>query len=82
MSYLGPPFKHDVFVSYAHGRGGNLLRWSHRLIEEIENDILDLATAFDDIDVFIDLELDPTKPLTEAVSVRVPRACAVSTVDP
>lgn len=74
MSFLGPPFEHDVFVSYAHGRGGNLLRWSHCLIETLENDILDLETEFDDLDVFIDLELDPTKPLTKQLRGKVQKS--------
>ena len=65
MPFLGPPFEHDVFVSYAHGRGGKLLRWSQRLIEELEGDILDLVTEFDDVDIFIDPDLDPTRPLTQ-----------------
>ena len=65
MPFLDPPFKHDVFVSYAHGRGGRLLRWSQRLIDELKGDIRDLVTEFDDVDIFIDPDLDPTLPLTQ-----------------
>lgn len=70
MAYLGKPFGHDLFVSYAHGRaerrGVNRLKhWSERLKEEIDGEIVDLLPEFEPLDIFIDDQLDPTKPLTE-----------------
>ncbi len=74
MPFLGSKFEHDVFVSYAHGRGGNLLRWSQRLTKELESNLLDLETEFDDFDIFIDPELDPTLPLTEQLRDKVQKS--------
>lgn len=51
-------------MSYAQGRGDRLKHWSQCLARELENDILDLQVEFDDLDIFIDTELDPTKRLT------------------
>jgi hypothetical protein len=62
MCYIGPPFEHDVFVSYAHAEeetgSALLLKWSHHVIDRITNL---LKTRFNPlqgpgshIDVFID----------------------------
>lgn len=64
MSYLDGPFDYDVFVSYAHGGGRRLKEWSQRLVDELESEIQDFSVDFDELEVFIDTELDPTKPLT------------------
>ena len=45
MSYLRPPFEHDVFVSYAHGRGERLKHWSQCLADELKSDIQQLQGA-------------------------------------
>jgi hypothetical protein len=70
MAYRSTPFEHDIFVSYAHGpadRGGikRLKHWSERLKDELEFEIKDLKLEFDDLDVFIDKQLDPTQALTD-----------------
>src|SRR5690348_3102553 len=72
MAYLSPPFAHDIFVSYAHGRADRhgvkrLKHWSERLKDELKFEIVDLAPEFDPLDVFIDEQLDPTQPLTDLV---------------
>ncbi|OPY93576.1 hypothetical protein A5906_17405 [Bradyrhizobium sacchari] len=75
MASLAPEFKHDVFVSYAHGdkrkKGKALLkRWSQALASELEEE---LALDWDDPKVFLDTrdidqhgELD--KEIREAIS--------------
>ena len=70
MAYLSKPFEHDLFVSYAHGRadrGGvkRLKHWSERLKAELEGEIIDLLPEFEPLDIFIDVQLDPTAPLTD-----------------
>jgi hypothetical protein len=70
MAYLSTPFEHDIFVSYAHGvadrRGVRRLKdWSERLNDELESEIKNLRLEFDDLDIFIDRDLDPTRPLTD-----------------
>lgn len=71
MSFLGSPFDHDLFVSYAHGPGGNLRHWSHCLVEQLERDILDLEVEFDELRIFLDKDLDPAKALTEQLRGKV-----------
>jgi TIR domain len=62
MCYIGAPFEHDVFVSYAHAEKDTgaplLLRWSHHFVDRITEF---LETYFNPgqsvgsrIDVFID----------------------------
>jgi hypothetical protein len=70
MAYLSPGFEHDIFVSYAHGvadrRGVRRLKdWSERLNDELESEIKNLRLEFDDLKIFIDRDLDPTRPLTD-----------------
>lgn len=64
-SFLGEPFEHDIFISYAHGRTGRYKTWTNRLIDELRHDIFDCDPDFDDLSIFIDTELDPAQPLTE-----------------
>lgn len=70
MAYLSTPFEHDIFVSYAHGRADRqgvkgLKHWSERLKDELEFEIVDLLPEFEPLDIFIDKQLDPTRPLTD-----------------
>ena len=70
MAYLSTPFEHDIFVSYAHGvadrRGVKRLKdWSERLNDELESEIKNWQLEFDDLNIFIDRDLDPTRPLTD-----------------
>jgi hypothetical protein len=69
MSFTGKRFGHDIFLSYAHGdpRGGGkspLKHWSHRLADELIQDIQAVATELTSLDVFIDRDIDPTAKLT------------------
>ncbi|HXZ16870.1 MAG TPA: toll/interleukin-1 receptor domain-containing protein [Roseiarcus sp.] len=68
MSYLAPPFDPDVFVSYSHGdpiEGVGLLRdWTRDLIQRLGARLHSLETEFDDLNLWIDVKLDPTADLT------------------
>ena len=64
MPYLNPPLIHDVFVSYAHGTK-HLKKWSQQLADELKEDILGFHGEFDDLEIFIDTNLDPAMPLTD-----------------
>jgi len=68
MSYVGESYKHDVFVSYAHGVAKGdvtpLRQWTHCLVDELEASIRDTLPDFHGLDIFIDRELDPTRQLT------------------
>jgi hypothetical protein len=78
MSYVGAPFDHDVFVSYAHGvtRGNAspLKRWSHSLVDELESTILNTQADYSTLDIFIDRQLDPTRQLTPYLRERVEKS--------
>jgi hypothetical protein len=58
MSFLGEPFKHDLFVSYSHGAFGGRLdselkRWSQRFAEDLRKELAG-TTEFERISVFLD----------------------------
>ncbi|MEM9384943.1 MAG: TIR domain-containing protein [Pseudomonadota bacterium] len=71
MPFLDPPFKNDIFVSYAHGGGNRLKHWSACLASELRSQFLDLTTDFDDLKIFIDKQLDPAMPLTDQLRGQV-----------
>jgi hypothetical protein len=57
MSYLGPPFQHDLFVSYSHGaftgrHEAELKRWSQQFAKDLREDLAFLD--FEDVSVFLD----------------------------
>jgi hypothetical protein len=69
-TYTGSPC--DVFVSYSHGdpKGtgrGPLANWTHRLIDELRNDIDAVSIEFDQLRLWDDRETDPTRQLTKAI---------------
>ncbi|MBV8440799.1 MAG: toll/interleukin-1 receptor domain-containing protein, partial [Hyphomicrobiales bacterium] len=67
MSYLGPDFNPDIFVSYSHGRlleGRAPLRdWTQALIRRLQY-LLSLDSEFDDLGLWMDPQIDPTAFLT------------------
>ena len=76
MAYLAPHFDPDVFVSYSHGdpRGGGgspLKEWTQALIRRLERQILSLDTEFDELNLWIDEQKDPTAHLTEELRAKV-----------
>ena len=69
-TYTGSPY--DVFVSYSHGdpRGTGrapLADWTHRLIDELRQDIESTSTEFDQLALWDDREADPTLNLTPMI---------------
>lgn len=82
MSYVGPPFKHDVFLSYSHGdfdgSGNSILKqWSQGFARELERELRVLPNIGADIAVFLDQHhrpgqgLDPTSPLTDQLQSQI-----------
>lgn len=76
MSYLAPNFEFDVFLSYSHGdpRGAGdspLKRWSHRLIQNLETDIIAVDPEFRDLQIWHDKQIDPTAHLTDELRKKV-----------
>jgi hypothetical protein len=73
-SYTGAP--HDLFISYSHGdpRGigkSHLSFWTHRLIDELRQDIESISTEFDQLAIWDDREADPASKLTPMLKARV-----------
>lgn len=76
MAYINHDFLHDIFFSYAHGRAQDngterLKYWSETLRNELYGEIIDLLPEFNNLDIFIDNQLDPTQPLTDAIRKEV-----------
>ena len=75
MSFLGEPFKHDLFVSYSHGDfdgsgKSNLKTWSQAFVRELEGELRQ-HPKFRELKIFLDQHhrpdqgLDPMEALTE-----------------
>ncbi len=80
MSYLTPHFDPDVFVSYSHGdpQGGRapLRDWTRDLIDRLKDGLHSLRTEFDNLDIWMDPEIDPTAHLTDSLKKKA-GACGV-----
>jgi hypothetical protein len=74
MSFLGEPFKYDLFVSYSHGDfegsgRSNLRAWSQAFARELEGELRQHA-KFGQLRIFLDQQyrpdqgFDPSEPLT------------------
>jgi hypothetical protein len=89
MSFLGDPFKHDLFVSYSHGdfdRSGesNLKKWSKAFVSELEGELrqhpkFGQLRIFRDQDHRPDQGLDPMMALTPQLREEI-RAAGLLTV--
>jgi hypothetical protein len=78
-SFAGPPYSYDVFVSYSHGDPKGigktpLATWTHRLIDELEQDIHSTTTEFDQLALWNDRQADPTLKLTDTIKELVSRS--------
>jgi hypothetical protein len=80
MPYLAPHFDPDVFVSYSHGKpiGGRapLRDWARNLIVRLEDGLRDLRTEFDELDIWMDPDHDPSAYLTPELKAKA-GACGV-----
>ena len=76
MSYIGEPFRHDLFVTYSHGtiEGAEvspLKRWSDGFIEQLELELRQHPKFGRELALFFDdahrpgTGLDPSSGLTE-----------------
>ena len=74
-SYLAPHFDPDVFVSYSHGAPRDpespLKRWAQALVRRLESQLRALDTEFDELNLWIDRQIDPTALLTDELKGKV-----------
>lgn len=74
-SFLGDPFRHDLFATYSHGDfdgsgASNLKKWSQAFVRELEGELRQ-DPKFRDLKIFLDQDhrpgqgLDPMDPLSE-----------------
>src|SRR6516164_207235 len=80
MNYLAPHFGPDVFVSYSHGKPTGsrapLRDWTRNLIVRLKDGLRDLRAEFDNLDIWMDPDLDPTAQLTDELKGKA-GACGV-----
>jgi hypothetical protein len=82
MSYVGEPFDHDVFVSYAHAvvetESSDMLRWTRHVAEGVRSRLasaLNTADPSSYVSVFLDdRALRSGDPLTETLREKVQRS--------
>lgn len=58
MSFVGNPFKHDIFVSYSHGafdsnHDPDLKQWSNKFVNDLRNELVGTA-EFEDLSLYLD----------------------------
>jgi hypothetical protein len=81
MSFLGEPFKHDLFVSYSHGDfdgsgKSNLKTWSQAFARELEAELRQ-KIEFNGLMIFLDQHdrpdqaVDPMEALTEQLRTEI-----------
>ena len=76
MAYLEPHFENDVFVSYSQGDPSGvgdspLKRWTEDLVNKLRADIQSVDTEFDQLQLWMDAQLEPTTPLTAGLRQEV-----------
>src|SRR5690606_2166177 len=75
MAYVGPPFAHDIFVSYSHGDDGSgqsfLQPWSAAFARELERELRADRRFRQQLKIFLDENqrpgqgIDPMAPLSD-----------------
>ncbi len=89
MSYVGGPFKNDLFVSYSHGDVENtgeskLKQWSQAFAKELESELKMFPGLGRDISIFLDQHhrpqqgLDPMDPLTDQLREEIKHSAILS----
>ena len=82
MSFVGPPFRHDIFISYSHGDvsgdGQSLLRqWSQAFVVELERELKAFDELGAEVRIFIDQHyrpgrgIDPMSPLNDTLQQEI-----------
>lgn len=81
LSYVGDPFRHDLFVSYSHGSDADgdptLQGWSLAFVRELERELRADRAFRDTLSLFIDAQgaqgqrLDRMAPLTDQLDAHV-----------
>jgi len=89
MSFVGNPFRHDVFISYSHGDvsgdGKALLRqWSQGFAEQLERELQAYPEIGNQISVFLDSDhrpsqgIDPLAPMSDQLRQKIAHAAILS----
>lgn len=83
MSYVGDPFRHDIFVSYSHGepddQGGlPLAIWSQAFTAELEAGLRANEALSEGLSVYIDKRVDRLEGLTEQLQADVGAAAILA----
>ncbi len=76
MSYVGGPFKHDIFVSYSHGEPdaqgeSKLQAWSQQFATELETELRAHEALREKLSLYIDRRLDRMAGLTDQLESEV-----------
>ena len=81
MSYIGPPFEVDIFISYSHGDdgagNGYLQPWSAAFARELERELRSDRRFRQSLRIFLDSDhragagVDPMVPLTEQLKAEI-----------
>lgn len=76
MSYLGPPFEHDIIISYSHvnnrKRLGKKTGWVDDFEEDLMNELSELVGRSDSIKIWRDKhELDSNQEIDEEIQNRI-----------
>ena len=88
-SYVGKPFKHDIFITYSHGDAdgdgiAKLKQWSEGFARELEEELKAMPDLAANIRIFRDENdqlaggLDPMAPLTEQLKEDVARSAILA----
>jgi hypothetical protein len=89
MSYIGGPFRHDVFVSYTHGDvtgdgRSPLKRWSQSFARELEMELRTLPGFGSSLTLFLDQHhrpdqgVDPMAPLSDQLQAEIGASAIVT----
>ncbi|WP_166359552.1 toll/interleukin-1 receptor domain-containing protein [Pseudomonas akapageensis] len=81
MAFVGPPFAHDLFVSYSHGDDGTgvgvLQPWSAAFVKVLEQELRFDRQLRKDLKIFLDKDhrpgqgVDPMSPLTKQLRSQI-----------
>ncbi|GAB3646924.1 TIR domain-containing protein [Ramlibacter alkalitolerans] len=81
MSYVGEPFRHDIFVSYSHGTAADgvvfLAEWSENFVRALEAELRFESELRDALRIFLDRDqrpdrgVDPMAELPEQLKAEV-----------
>jgi hypothetical protein len=85
MAFLKPQFMFDGFVSYSHGDPDGdgdspLQHWTSEFVRVLRKTIRSIEPELQDIEIWFDAHIDPTKHLTEELRHKVQSAAVLMVV--